>query len=172
MAYASASDVIILVRSLVAGASDFGAETSPMSFAVGSWLSSGCAIIEAKLGALGYDAPGSTAAGYGMLRDLNALFAAGRAELSRVTATVQPGERTRGQVFDKMFWEELNRLDGMDLSMAGFARSSTGKLYVGGISQDDKDTWNADSDRVSPRIKRGMFSFPGTVRPDSVTSAS
>ena len=39
--------------------------------------------------------------------------------------------------------------------------SALGKLYVGGISIDDKETHEDDTDRVPGRFVRGMFKFPG-----------
>jgi len=39
--------------------------------------------------------------------------------------------------------------------------SATG-VYVGGISEVDKQTKEADSDRVSPAFKRGMFDNPNS----------
>ena len=99
MAYCSSSAVGALCQSIMSGASDFGASTSPALGTVNAWLSSGCAVIEAKLGEKGYGAPGSTAVGYAWLADLNAFFAAARVELSRTSFSLAPGERTRGQVF-------------------------------------------------------------------------
>ena len=172
MAYCSSSAVGALCQSIMSGASDFGASTSPILAAVNSWLSSGCAVLEAKLGEKGYSAPGSTSVGYAWLADLNAFYAAARVEMSRSSFSLEPGARTRGQVFEEMFWAGLERLGKMDLSMVGFARDSAGKLYAGGISQDDKDTYEEDSDRVKPRFTRNQFGFPDTIRPDSLTAAS
>ena len=173
MAYASASDVGSFCLNLLGSAgSTFTTETNPTLEAVNSWLLSGCAVLETELGSHGYSTPvASTVAAYGWLTNLNALYAAARAEMSRANVTLRVGERTRGQVFDKMFWDELKRLLDMDLTMAGIARSATGTLYTGGISVADKQAKEGDSDRVSPAFQKNMFNFPGTIRPN-VTTAS
>jgi hypothetical protein len=133
---------------------------------VNAWLSSGCGIIESTLGGCRYDTPVATGtAAYDWLKNLNSLYAAGNVEMSRSNVTLGPGERTRGQVFLEMFWEQLGKVCDGDLSLAGLTRSSSGKLYVGGTKVSIKQTWESDSDRVSPRFSRGQFDFPGTLDP-------
>lgn len=172
MAYASASDVAVLCQNLLSGASNFSTSSSPTSSAVEAWLSSGCAVIETTLAGWGYEVPpASTTAVYVWLRDLNALFAAARAELSRTNITLTPGERTRGQLIEEMFWQGLAQLQQQDLTRAGLSRSQYGELYVGGISIDEKASWEADTDRVVPRFKREQFAFPGTVRPSGISAS-
>ena len=172
MPYASACDVGSFCRNLLGDKSVFSASTDPTLVAVDAWLSSGCAVLETELGSHGYTTPvASTVAAYGWLTNLNALYTAARAEMSRANVTLRVGERTRGQVFDKMFWDELKRLLDMDLTMAGVSRSATGTVYVGGISVADKQAKEDDSDRVSPRFFRGIGDFPGTIRPDATTAS-
>jgi len=172
MPYASASDVESFCRNLVGAASGFDVGTDPTLLSVDAWLSSGCAVLETELGSHGYSTPvASTVSAYGWLTNLNALYAAARAEMSRANVTLRVGERTRGQVFDKMFWDELKRLLDMDLTMAGISRSATGTVYTGGIGVADKQAKEGDSDRVSPAFQKTMFNFPGTIRPN-VTTAS
>jgi hypothetical protein len=135
-------------------------------------MSSGCSVIESFLGSLDYDMPaGAGAAVYKWLTDLNALYAAARVELSRTNISVGPGERTRGQIFDSMFWRDLKGLGEIDLTTAGLTRRTGGQLYVGGTSQDEKDTWDTDTDRVPPRFRRGQFDFPGTERPSFIAAS-
>jgi len=176
MAYAAASDVAALCKNILAGASNFSAATCPTLDAVEEWLSSGCAVIETHLRAHGYQGADLGTAAYGWLGDLNALYAAARVELSRTNLSLAPGERTRGQVFDEMFWRGLNRLSDLlegDMTEAGLVRSGTApELYVGGVSESDKLTWDTDTDRVRPRFYRGMLGFPGTALYESTTSAS
>jgi hypothetical protein len=160
MAYASASDVANLCRGLLNSASTFDASTSPTNTAVSVWLSSGCAILEAQLTAWGYTVPVPTSTiAYNWLQDLNTLFASARAELSRTNLTLQPGERTRGQVFNDMFWKDLGRLEDRDLTLAGVTRDSTVLVYTGGISVADKDAVVSNTDRVEPRFKREQHRF-------------
>jgi len=114
---------------------------------------------------MGYSVPVAAGILYDWLADLNALFAAARAEMSRINVVLGPGERTRGQVFDEMFWDGLRNLSKMNLSGAGATRSTAGKLYVGGISEAVKDTYVDDTDRVKPRFSRRMFDTSGITQP-------
>ena len=172
MPYASGSDVAGYCQNILSGASTFGSSTSPTSSAVDNWLSSGCGVLEARLNGQGYSTPITLALPiYAWMRDLNALFAAARAELSRTNMTLAPGERSRGQVFDKMFWDGLKELLAHDLGLMGVSRLAGGRLYAGGTSIEEKDTWEDDSDRVSPRFRRGQFGFPGTEQPDASTAS-
>ena len=140
---------------------------------VDAWISSGCGVIESQLNGHGYSTPVASGTGaFDVLRDLNALFAAARVEMSRVNVTLGPGERVRGQVFDKMFWDQLAMFMSQDLTLLGLTRSTQGKLYVGGTSITEKQKQEKDSDRVEPRFHRGIGRFPGTIRPDSSTASS
>ncbi len=171
--YGSTSGVASLCRQLASGASDFTTSTSPTAAQVTVWLTGGCAIIETKLTSAGYDVPpAATTVVYGWLTDLNDLWAASKAEMSRTNITLGPGERTRGQVFEEQFWRGMKQLLDNDLTYAGLSRTSTAKIYVGGVSQDDKDTWEDTTDRVGPRFFRGQYAFDETIRPDYSTSGS
>ena len=172
MAYASASDVAAWSQNILGGASTFSTSTSPTLTSVNNWLSSGCAVIETALAGEGYSIPPASGTRvYDWLTELNSLYTAARVELSRTNITLEPGARTRGQVFDEMFYAQLDRLLDMDLSGVGLSRATAGKVYAGGISISDKDDRRADTDRVQPRFKRGQFDFPGTIRP-TTTAAS
>ncbi len=172
-AYASASDVAGYCRNLLGSQANFTASTCPTLAQVNQWISSGCGTLEVQLSSYGYDVPFASGTRiYDELRDLNSLFAAARAEMSRSNVVLSPGERTRGQVFDEMFWKGMDRLKGRDLSLAGATRSTSGKLYVGGISDADKSTVVSDTDRTTPRFARGMFDTPGILQPAEGTSGS
>ena len=162
-AYATPSDVAALCRNLLGSASTFETSTSPTLASVNTWLSSGCSIIEAKINNLAYATPiVATATLYGWLVDLNTLYAAARAEMSRSNVVLSPGERTRGQVFDDMFWKQLKQLETMNLEMLGGVRSgllSAVGVYAGGISEADRATVESDTDRTVPRFTRGMLSM-------------
>lgn len=172
--YASASDVAAFSRNLLGSEINFSSSTSPNLTNVQNWLSSGCGIIETKLSSHGYTVP--VAAGTQLrewIRNLNALYAAAQAEMSRINVTLSPGERTRGQVFEEMFWEQLNNLCTLDLVGAGATTNSSGNsilgqtMFVSGTSVTSKDSYKTDSDRVKPRFSIGMFSMPGTVNHNS-----
>ena len=172
MAYSKTDMVAALCLNILDSDTDFSTTSHPTADQVDVWLSSGCSIIETHLSSWGYSVPpGSSSGVWYMLADLNALFGAARAELSRVNVTVAPGERTRGQVYNDMFWKGLFELRLLDLTEMGLSRRSGDKIYVGGVSKDDKDTWVDDDDRVEPRLRRGMFKMPGSVYPDGSDDA-
>ena len=172
-AYSSASDVSALCQNIINTEDGFTTSTSPTLTEVNSWLTSGCAIIESRLSSAGYSVPPSaTTAVYGWLAELNTNYAVSRAEMSRTNIILGMGERTRGQLFEKAFWEGLDRLLKMDLSIAGLTKSNDAVLYAGGISISDKDIYDSDTDRVPGRFRRGQFDFPGTIRAGDTISAS
>ena len=166
MSYASASDVAAYCPGLLTDGA-FTATTRPTRTQVERYLSSACAMIEGRLQSAGYSTPvPATAAVYDFIVDLEALYAAARAETARLSARIAADERTRSSVFMAEFNRGLKNLLGMDLSRAGLTHSS--KLYCGGISKSDKDDVEDDSDRVVPRFVRGQFRYSGTERPSAV----
>jgi len=172
MAYASTSNVAALCATLLEGEADFSASTSPTSAQVESFLSSGCGLIEGILIDLGYDPPpASTTIAYSILSHLNAIYGAAMAELSLMNTSLTPEERTRAEYLESLFWREVERLKGMDLSSMGLTRASRGVLYAGGISQSDKHSYDKDTDRVEPRFRRGQFAFPETIRAWEITAS-
>ncbi len=173
MAYGTTNGTAAMCMNLLDGGTDFTGSTNPTANQVEFWLSSACSVIESNLSSWGYSVPPSRNAGiYDWLVDLSNLFAASRAELSRTNITVGPGERTRGQVFEQMFWDGLKRLKDTDLTEVGLSRRSGDKIYVGGTSIDAKDTWDEDTDRVRPRFFRGIFKHPESVYPGSISASS
>ncbi len=168
MSYGSGSGVASRCGNTLAGASNFSASTVPSSCAVNGWLSTACAIIESRLSGGGYSVPPTAnTIVYDWLVDLNNLYGSAQVEMSRVNVTLGPGERTRGQVFEKMFWDGLDRLCSTDLTLVGLSRISDDAIYVGGTTETQKDIWEDDTDRVVPRFTRGMHNFEGTIRPDA-----
>ena len=158
MAYSTCAQVAALIPNLLNGASSFdGLDNSirPSSAQLVAFMSSGCALIEARLGALGYSTP-ATGGVAGILGDLEANFAAYRAELARSSPRSAAGERSRADGFKKAFDDGLKDLAGMDLSRAGLGVAES-KFYAGGISESDKETVAGDSDRVQPRFFEGVF---------------
>ena len=179
MAYASASTVSVYCKNLLGPDKIFTESSCPTVTAVNSWLSSGCSVIETVLSGAKYTTPVPVTSGvYGWVAELNALWAAAHAEMSRTNVTLSPGERTRGSVMYDYFWSELEKLvlgiggNGNDLTLVGLTRTSVGKLYVGGISYADKNTWESDTDRVKPAFFRQMGRFPGTIDPVAGNGAS
>lgn len=159
MGFCSSCDVAALTPNLVNAASDFSASTTPTQAQVNAWISAGSSLIDNALKARSYAVPiDATISPYIELRDLNALYAAGKAEMARTNVRLSPGERTRGQVFADDFQKGLKEFLRQDLSLAGLPHTNYG--YVGGISLDEKDTIEDDSDRVASRFKRGQFDNP------------
>ena len=172
MAYASASDVSSLCRNLIAPSKAFTLSTCPTLTEVNTWLSSGCSQIELKLATCGYGVPAASGTViYDHLAHLNAIYAAGWAHNSRMTATVTADERTVGDRYLESFKDSLGMLCEEDLTLAGLSRADGRGLYAGGISVADKQTQEANTDRVEPRISRDMFRFPGTIEPGGTTAS-
>lgn len=166
MSYSSPSAVGAYCRSLLGEFTTWTESSCPTIQQVKGWLSTGCSIIEARLSGAGYSVPvGKSAGAYDWISDLNALFAAARAEMSRSNVTLGPGERTRGQVFEEMFWKGIDDLTEHDLTSLGVDRASRGQMYAGGISYGDKQSYESDSNRVVPRFGREQFRFPGVSDP-------
>ena len=142
--------------------------TSPNLDAVEVWLSSGCGVLESTLASMGYSVPVATdTVLWSWLRHLNTLFAAAYAEMSRVNTTISAGERTRGQIYLAQFNDSLKNLQNMNLSAMGATENTAGgmTMFVGGISNASKETYQQDSDRVKPRFFKGLFDMPDTTRP-------
>lgn len=167
MAYSSASDVAAYTPNLLdSGHDNFTSTTRPTKSQVERYLSAACGMIETRLNAAGYTTPvtaGTVA--YDLVSDLESLYAAGRAEMVRMTARVAATERTRSQMFMDQFNNGLDTLLQMDLSRAGISHQS--RLYAGGISVSDKSAVDADTDRVPTRFSKGQFRHAGTQRPSS-----
>ena len=165
MAYASSSDVAGLVKNLVSGACDFTASTSPTLAQVTAWLSGGCAIINATIQENNYGAIPLTSPIYDYAVQMNATYAAYRAELSRTNARESPGARTRSDLFKKEFDDSLKYMKGLDLSKLSVPLVIPSNVYAGGVSVSDKAIDEADVDRVTPRFNRGQFANPQALTP-------
>lgn len=159
MSYAGCIRTAAMVPNLTNNASSIAEISSgvvPASAHYVLWLSSGCSVIEGRLESAGYTPPVPvTAAAYDYVADLEATYAAARAEMARASPRSAMGERGRGEVLMKQFTDGLAMLLEMDLTEMGVTQ--TGRLYAGGISVSDKDTVESDTDRVTPQYKRGMF---------------
>lgn len=166
MAYAAASDVGALCANLLGSASEFESSTSPTLTQVNSWLSSGCAAINARYGG----AIPATSNAYELARQANALFAAWFAERSRVNTRVAANERTRADMFKRDFDAVIEMLDLLDYDELG-VDAGTSAAWAGGISRADKQTYEANSDRVKPRFSRGMLDYPGLSLSEGTTAS-
>jgi hypothetical protein len=158
MAYSDQSHVAANCRNILNGGSEFTNDTNPTLEQVNFWLSSACNIIEARLSNSGYDVPVPVTSGvYSWVGNINTLYAVARAEISRSTATVSPQERTRGDVFMKMFWEELGTLSRSDLGSMGLSRRNDATVYTGGKSTAVKDANYNDTGITQPRFRRNKL---------------
>ncbi|MBU0598851.1 hypothetical protein KKF61_07765 [Patescibacteria group bacterium] len=162
MAYSTCQRVATLIPNLLNGASSFdnlATNILPGSAALLNFMSSGCSLINTKLKSLGYAAPvGSGNDIYDYLADLEATYVAYRANALRASPRSAAGERSVADNFRYAFEDGLKSLATMDLSLLDIAY--TGKWYVGGVSEAEKDSVASDSDRVDPRFYRGEFNNP------------
>lgn len=170
MAYCAASDVAALVRNLIAPSASFTSSTCVTDTQVAAWMTTGCAVIESEIGALGYSAIPANSPAYGLAQQLNAIYAAWMAERRFTTQTIQPGERTRADLFKKDFTDLLIELKALPLSRLGVPQTSV--VYAGGISQSDKQTVVSDSDRTPARFFREQFRNQYDLYPRENPSAS
>ena len=162
MAYSTCSRVAALIPNILNSASDFNnlpANVVPGSAALISFMSSGCALINTRLAGMGYSTPvGSGNAVYDFLADIEANYAAYRAEMARGSPRTAAGERTRADAFRRAFTDGLDMLGTMDLSRSSVAKTEA--WYVGGISESEKQSVESNTDRVTPRFSRGLFGNP------------
>lgn len=167
MGYCSASDVAAYCQNLLGTNDNFTESSCPTLTEIDQFITSGCGVIETVLLAYNISVPiASGTAIFDWLTDLNAYYATARAQKSRENATVSPGERTRGMQFESDFWNGLNRITQLDITLAGAGNVATAPIYVGGISKDDKLDVMDDSDWVEPRFRRGQFHVPGVSQSD------
>jgi len=157
MAYADHDDVEALCPRI------FNAPTGqPQATTVEDWLDEGAALIDARLTAAGYSAPvSSSASAYKLFRHLNALYGACIVEMSRGTSQTAAAETGRSFSFCDRFEQNLTNLLKMDLTGLGVSVSSTAPVYIGGISEADKESVESDSDRIMTAFRRGQFAHPG-----------
>lgn len=152
MAYATIEMVKALCPHL------FNQTNAPTDPDVRLWLDEGAAIIDGTLSSKSYTVPVTkTASAWPILRNLNALYAASMAEFSKLVASTSAGAQTRGELLEKRFWDRLDRITRMDLSAMGVGYTSL--LYVGGISEADKDSVEDDSDRIMTAFSRGQHAY-------------
>ena len=138
--YSSASNVAEYTPGLLDTGSDFSTTTTPTKVAVERFLSAGCSLIHLRFEAAGYTTPiTGTAAVYSQVVDLETLYAAGRAEMVRMTARVTAGERTRSQMFNDRFNKGLDQLLKMDLSLGLMAYKLQEPSRIGRIMRKLKD---------------------------------
>ena len=159
MAYSSCQRVAQMIPNLLDGASDFdnmGTAATPGSAQLIRFMSSGCAIINAHLQSRGYGIPiGSTSVLYDWLSDVEANYVAYRAEATRSSPRSAAGERSRADMFKRVFDDELEMLMELDLTRMG--ATLTNDWYVGGRSKSEVDSVESDTDRVEERYKRSQF---------------
>jgi len=168
MTYASASDAGLFCPEIIGSGQEFSDTSEPNRAQVEGFLVQGYALINTRLAGRGYNTPVlSSATVYGALTSLEALYAAANVHFARMSSRLGPQEIGKGQAFMQEFTRRLDELLKLDLSRAGVSVIGTGKLYAGGISKSDKDTREADTDRVDPRFQRDQFRMSGTALPGS-----
>lgn len=174
MSYTSASNVATYCRQLLGNDIEFTDNTNPTLTDIEGWIEDGADHIDTVLYSRGYASPvPETSTVYGIVHRLNTYYVVAQAEYARTNVIVGPGERTRGAQFEKMFQDGLVMLFERDLTLAGVSTvSEQASIYVGGISKATKLGYEQDTDRVGPRIRRGMFKSPDASSPDNYTSSA
>ena len=169
MAYSSCRKILALTPNLFnnsASIDNLGADIVPGSAQIIDFISAGSSLINTKLNALGYAAPAGTSAEiYPFLGQLEAYYCAWQAEAARSSPRTATGERTRADMFRRMFEDGLKMLESMDLSRSGLSLESTADWYIGGISQSEKDLVESDTDRIPTRFGRGQFENDAVRQP-------
>lgn len=166
MSYSTCAMVGGRIPNLINGASDIentcDPKLVPASATIVTFMSGGCALIQAKINAMGFAAPDAGGLLTDWFGDIEADYAAWRAELSRSSPRTAKGERSRADDFRKAYEAALRSLDKMDLGMLGFTRleAQGSGWYVGGVSVSDKEAVESNSDRVAPAITRDGFANP------------
>ena len=123
------------------------------------WLNEGAAIIDAMIQSKGYTVPSSTGSAYPLMRNLNGFYAAAMVEQSRMAGSVAEGATSRGEKLEERFWNRLEKFMRLDLSQMGMTHTS--EMYIGGISEAEKETVESDDDRIMHTFRRGQFANPG-----------
>ena len=168
-AYSNCQLVAQMIPNLLNNASDFDnmdTTVRPGSAQLIRFMSSGCALINARLKSKGWSTPvASTATAYEWIADIETNYVCYRAEALRSSPRSAAGERTKAQQYKRWFDDGLEELLEMDPTMLGIGFSREDG-YVGGISEADKDSVDSDTDRGKARIRRGQFDS-GEVPPPS-----
>ncbi|KKM77126.1 hypothetical protein LCGC14_1373210 [marine sediment metagenome] len=175
MAYSTCARVSSLLVNLLNGASDFdnlAADVVPGSAAYIGFMSSGCSIINATLQVHGYSVPVASSNGlFDYLADVEANYAAYRAEMSRSSPRTATGERSRADMFKRVFDDGIKFLSESDLTELGISKSTT-DWYIGGRTDSDKSVQESDRDLVQGRFARGRFSNPNVAISSQTAAAS
>lgn len=110
------------VQAIVPAAGEYGADTTPTTDQVTTWLAEGHSEINRYLSAAGYSTPASTGAQvYPSLTALNDLYAAAYVLRARGLDTVQGSEENRSGMMLKDFFKRLEALVGQDLTALGLS---------------------------------------------------
>jgi hypothetical protein len=171
MAYGSASGTAALCTALTSACNGaFGENTTPTETQVLAFLDDGSALMDAEMSQHGFTTPVTASLVVPVLDPIAEYYAAALAE------SPQNVNRSDWQGVSESskptHWMDLYR-DAMDriLSEGGLALSILGAsktvnlsayLHAGGLSDDEKDTWEDDSDFLQPRFKSRMMEYRKT----------
>lgn len=149
------------------GDEGFSEDTHPTSAEVTQFEGMAYYKIAAKLAENGYSITQTDAEVLGFLEKLEILETVVLIELA-YPVTGSDDENERYDAFSAMLTSLYTILDGRALAVLGASQTSTPSLNVAatGISYDDKNTVNSDSDFVRHRFHRGQHSSiptPGNI---------
>ncbi|NIV40478.1 MAG: hypothetical protein GWN58_67085 [Anaerolineae bacterium] len=166
MAYGSASGVAALCKHLTTqGDGAFNNDTTPTRRQVLAFLDDGSALMDAEMSQNGFSTPVTASLVTAVLDPIAEFYAAAMAE--SVETVRRSDWQGTSESSKPTHWMELHRgaMDrimmerGKALSILGATRGTSLAygLHAGGLSEDEKDTWEDDSDFIEPRFKIGMM---------------
>lgn len=171
MAYGSASGVAALCKHLTTqGDGAFNNDTTPSRRQVLAFLDDGSALMDAEISQHGFTTPVTASLVTPVLDPIAEYYAAAMAEsIETVSRSDWQGtsESSKPTHWMDLHREAMDRImteKGRALSLLGAAKTVnlSAYLHAGGLSEDEKDTWEADSDFVQPRFKTGMMDWKRT----------
>jgi hypothetical protein len=171
MAYGSASGVAALCTALTAACNGaWGENTTPKTWQVVAFLDDASALMDAQLAQHGFTTPVTASLVLPVLDPIAEYYAAALAESPQnVNRSDWQGvsESSKPTHWMDLHRDAMDRIlseDGLALSILGAAKTTnlSAYLHAGGLSEDEKDTWEADSDFIEPRFKSRMMEYRKT----------
>lgn len=165
MAYGNVSGVAARCKELIAGNATFTDSTTPSERQVQNFLNDASALMDAVFASLGFTTPITDTDVTPILDPIAEYYAAMEAESTRLVersnweGAAEESKPTHWkQLYDNAM-KSLTNNGGFALMIlgAGKARDLSYGLHAGGLSDDERDTWNDDSDFTRPRFTMGMM---------------
>ena len=170
MAYGKVSGVAAICPDLLKGNSNFSSETNPTDAEVTSFLTDISAQMDAAFASVGFSTPMT---GIGLLAVMDPIAEWGAAMLAESGGQVEASswdgaeEESKPTHWKRLYEDAITRLiekSGMALYVLGATRTKTLSrgAHVGGVSEDERDTYESTTDYLQPRFKSGMMEWRKT----------